>query len=111
MPTYKPELTPRDQAKYLSIARELEAAGTKVDIPNEWQEKARFLRVTIAGSPESLITQISPSIVLYAFRVRLLAERSVTMQEFEVETCWDPDVFPCYPEGQYTLSIRSGTRF
>jgi hypothetical protein len=35
-------------------------------------------------SPESLITQLSPTIVLYAFRVRLLAERGVTLQAFEV---------------------------
>ena len=27
MPTYKPELTLREQAKYLSIAKELQAAG------------------------------------------------------------------------------------
>jgi hypothetical protein len=111
MPTYKPDLTPRDQAKYLSIARELEAAGTKVDIPNEWQEKARFLRVTIAGSPESLITQISPTIVLYAFRVRILAERSVTLQEFEVVTRWDLDVFSCYPQGRTPYRFAPGLHF
>ena len=61
MPTYKPELTSKEQAKYLSIARELEAAGTRVDIPDGWQQNARFLRVTIAGSPESILTQLSPS--------------------------------------------------
>jgi hypothetical protein len=111
MPTYKPELTPREQAKYLSIARELEAAGTRVDIPNEWQENARFLRVTIAGSPESLITQLSPSMVLYTFRVRLLAERSVTLQEFEVATRWDPGVFSCYPEGRTPYRFAPGLDF
>jgi hypothetical protein len=111
MPTYKPELTPREQTKYLSIARELEAAGTKVDIPDEWQENARFLRVTIAGSPESLIIQLSPSIVLYIFRVRLLAERGVTLQEFEVETPWDPGVSPCYPEGRTPYRFAPGLDF
>jgi hypothetical protein len=99
MPTYKPELTPREQAKYLSIAMEQKAAGTRVDIPHEWQENARFLRITIAGAPESLITQISPWIVLYAFRVRLVAERSVTLQQFEVAASWDSAIFSCYPRG------------
>jgi hypothetical protein len=111
MPTYKPELTPREQTKYLSIARELEAAGTRVDIPDEWQENARFLHVTIAGSPESLITQLSPTIVLYAFRVRILAEHSVTLQEFEVATRWDPGVSPCYPEGRTPYRFDPGLDF
>jgi len=111
MPTYKPELTPREQGKYLSIARELEAAGTRVDIPNEWRENERFLHITIAGSPESLITQLSPSKVLYAFRVRLLAERSGTVQGFEVETCWDQGVFPCYPEGRPPYRFSPGLDF
>jgi hypothetical protein len=111
MPTYKPELTPSEQAKYLSIAMEQKAAGTKVNIPHEWQEKARFLRVTIAGSPESLITQISPTIVLYAFRVRLLAERGVTLQAFEVGTSWDADISACYPEGRTPYRFASGLEF
>jgi hypothetical protein len=48
----------------LIFAAVQKAAGTRVDIPHEWQENARFLRVTIAGSPESLTTQLSPTIVL-----------------------------------------------
>jgi hypothetical protein len=111
MPTYKPELTPREQAKYLSIAMEQKAAGMRVDIPHEWQAKARFLRVIIAGSPESLITQISPTIVLYAFRVRLLAERGVTLQAFEVGTSWDADIFDCYPEGRTPYRFAPGLEF
>ncbi len=111
MPTYKPELTQREQAKYLSIARELEAAGTRVDIPDEWQENARLLRITIAGSPESLIIQLSPSIVLYIFRVRLVAERGVILQEFEVATRWDPGVSPCYPEGRTPYRFAPGLDF
>jgi hypothetical protein len=111
MPTYKPKLTRREQAKYLSMAKELEAAGTRVDIPEEWQENARFLHVTLAGSPESLITQLSPTIVLYALRVRLLAERSVTLQEFEVVTRWDPGVFSCYPEGRIPYRFAPGLDF
>jgi hypothetical protein len=111
MPTYKPELTSREQGKYLSIARELQAAGTKVDIPDEWQENARFLRVTFAGAPESLITQLSPMIVLYAFRVRILAEHSVTLQEFEVVTRWDPDVYSCYPQGRVPYRFAPGLDF
>jgi hypothetical protein len=111
MPTYKPKLTRREQAKYLSIARELEAAGTRFEIPDEWQENNRFLHVTIAGSPESLITQLSPTIVLYALRIRLLAERSVTLQEFEVVTCWDPDVFSCYPQGRTPYRFAPGLDF
>jgi hypothetical protein len=111
MPTYKPELTPREQQKYLSIARELEAAGTRVDIPHEWQENALSLRITIAGSPESLITQLAPSIVLYALRVRFLAERSVTLQEFEVVTHWDTGVFSCYPQGHAPYRFARGLDF
>jgi hypothetical protein len=111
MPTYKPELTSREQGKYLSIARELQAAGARVDIPDEWQENARFLRVTIAGSPESLITQLSPSIVLYAFRVRLLAEHGGRLQEFEVATCWDPGISPSYAEGRTPYRFAPGLDF
>jgi hypothetical protein len=111
MPIFKPVLTRREQAKYLSIARELEAAGTRVNTPDEWQDDVRFLRVTIAGSPESLITQISPTIVLYALRVRLLAEHCVTLQEFEVVTRWDPGVFSCYPQGRTPYRFAPGLDF
>jgi hypothetical protein len=111
MPTYKPELTLREQGKYLSIARELQAAGTKVDIPDEWQENARFLRVTFAGAPESLITQLSPMIVLYAFRVRILAEHCVILQEFEVVTRWDPGIFSCYSQGRTPYRFGPGLDF
>ena len=111
MPTYKPELTSKEQGKYLSIAREVQASGTRVDIPDEWQENARFLHVTFAGSPESLITQLSPTIVLYAFRVRILAEHSVTLQEFEVVTRWDPGVFSCYPQGRTPYRFAPGLDF
>jgi hypothetical protein len=100
LPTYKPELTRKEQAKYLSIARELQVTGKEFEIPDEWQDNSRFLHIMIAGSPESLITQICPSIVVYAFRVRLLAERGVTVQEFEVAANWDPGISPCYSEGR-----------
>ncbi len=93
MPTYKPELTQREQAKYLSIARELEAAGTRVDIPDEWQENARLLRITIAGSPESLIIQLSPSIVLYSRYTP------------------GPGRLSLLPRGTHSVSIRPWTRF
>ncbi len=111
MPTYKPELTRNEQAKYLSIAKELETAGTKFEIPDEWQENSRFLHIMIAGSPESLITQICPSIVLYAFRVRLLAERGVTVQEFEVAANWDPGISPCYSEGRTPYRLAPALDF
>jgi hypothetical protein len=111
MPIYKPKLTSREEAKYLSIARELKAAGTEIDIPGEWLENARLLRVTIAGSPESLITQISPTIVLYALRVRLLAEHGVTLQEFEVGTRWDPGIFSCYSQGRTPYRFGPGLDF
>jgi hypothetical protein len=111
MSTYKPELTPSEQAKYLSIAEELQAAGTRVDIPDEWLENARLLRITIADSPESLITQISPTIVLYALRVRIQAEHSVTLQDFEVVTRWDPNTFSCYPRGRIPYRFAPGLDF
>ncbi len=111
MPIYKPQLTRSEQARYLKVALELAAAGVKLDIPDEWRENERFLRITIAGSPESLITQLSPSKVLYVFRVRLLAERSGTVQGFEVETCWDQGVFPCYPEGRPPYRFGPGLDF
>ena len=111
MPIYKPQLNRSEQARYLKVALELAAAGVKLDIPDEWRENERFLHITIAGSPESLITQLSPSKVLYAFRVRLLAERGGTVQGFEVETCWDQGVFPCYPEGRPPYRFGPGLDF
>ncbi len=111
MPKYKPELSPSEQAEYLSIGSELAAAGTRVDIPDEWKENAHFLHITIADSPESLITQISPTLVLYALRVRIIAERSVTLQEFDVVTHWDPNIFPCYAQGRTPYRFAPGLDF
>jgi hypothetical protein len=111
MSTYKPDLTPREQAKYLSIASELAAAGMRVDIPDEWKENAHFLHITIADSPESLIIQISPTIVLYALRVRIMAEHAVTLQEFEVVTRWDSGIFPCYAQGRTPYRFAPGLDF
>lgn len=68
MPTYKPRLTHREQARYLEVARDLAAAGAGIDIPPQCIEEACCLRLTIAPSPESMIFQLSPSTVLYVFR-------------------------------------------
>ncbi len=110
MPTYKPELTQREQAKYLSIARELEAAGTRVDIPDEWQENARLLRITIAGSPESLIIQLSPSIVLYIFRV-ISGRTWRNPSRIRGRYTLGPGRLSLLPRGTHSVSIRPWTRF
>jgi len=99
MSTYKPRLTRREQARYLEVAQDLAAAGARIDIPPECIEEACCLRLAIAPSPESMIYQLSPSKVLYVFRLRLFAERTVAVEDFEVATTWDPDIFPCYPDG------------
>ena len=111
MPIYKPELTRGSRQNIFRSHENSLPRGSGLDIPDEWRENERFLRITIAGSPESLITQLSPSKVLYALRVRLLAERSGTVQGFEVETCWDQGVFPCYPEGRAPYRFAPGLDF
>src|SRR5205814_1564884 len=111
MPTYKPRLTRNEEARYLQVAQDIAAAGSRVDIPQRWLENARCLRVTVARSPESLIYQLSPVKVLYVLRLHLLPERSVTLQEFEITTAWDLDVSSCYPDGRDLYRFAPGLDF
>ncbi len=110
MPIRRSRLSREEEREYLASLRDRQARGFNVVIPR-WLERACGLDIIIAGSPESFIIQLSPSIVLYMFRVRLVAERSVTLQEFEVTTRWDPAVFPCYSEGRTPYRFVPGLEF
>jgi len=110
MPIRKSRLSREEQRQCLASLRDRQARGFNIVIPREL-ERACGLDIIIAGSPESLITQISPTIVLYAFRVRLLAERGVTLQAFEVGTSWDADISACYPEGRTPYRFARGLEF
>lgn len=110
MPIRRSRLSREEEREYLASLRDRQARGFNVVIPR-WLERACGLDIIIAGSPESFIIQLSPSIVLYIFRVRLVAERSVTLQEFEVTTRWDPAVFPCYSEGRTPYRFVPGLEF
>jgi len=92
MPVFYDRLYVKFRRRGEGVDFEHGSAGFKVMIPRQLQ-RACGLDIIIAGSPESLITQLSP-IVLYALRVRLVAERSGTVQEFEVAASWDPGIFP-----------------
>ena len=111
MPTYKPRLTHREQARYLEVAQGLAAAGVRIDIPPAWIEEAICLRLVVAPSPESMIYELSPSKVLYALRVRLSAETTVAVHDFEIGTPWDPDIFSCYPDGHQLYRFAPGLDF
>jgi hypothetical protein len=111
MPNYKERLTRKEAARYLEVAQDHAAAGARLDIPSEWARADRFLHLSLAPSPESLIYQLSPSKVLYVLRLRLVPERSTTVQEFEITTAWDRDVIPCYPDGHSLYQFASGLDF
>ena len=110
MPIRKSRLSREEERQCLASLRDRQARGFNVVIPRRL-ERACGLDIIIAGSPESLITQLSPTIVLYALRVRLLAEHSVNLQHFEVAASWDPDIFPCYPKGRTPYRFAPGLEF
>jgi len=110
MPIRKSRLSREEQRQCLASLRDRQARGFNVVIPRQL-ERACVLDIIIAGSPESLITQLSPTIVLYALLVRLVAERSGTVQEFEVAASWDPGIFPCYPKGRTPYRFARGLEF
>jgi hypothetical protein len=111
MPIYKQRLTRKEEARYLEVAQDHAAAGARLDIPSEWARADRFLHLSLAPSPESLIYQLSPSKVLYVLRLRLVPERNTTVQEFEITTAWDRDVIPCYPDGRGLYQFASSLDF
>ena len=112
MPIYKPRLTRSERAKYLPVAEDLLARGVELDIPDEWRYSARALRIMIAGPPASSIYQLASGLVVYAARVKLLAERgSFILQDFQITPAWDCDVFPCGPEGGTTYRFAPGLEF
>ena len=85
------------------------SAGAKLDIPKEWLDNTRCLRLTVARSPDSMIHQLSPSSVLYVLRLKVVAQRSVTVQEFEITAAWDPGIFSCYPDGRGLYRFAPGS--
>jgi len=99
IPIYKPRLTRSEQAKYLRVAQELLAAGVELNIPDEWSDNARALRITIGGPPASSIYQLASGLVVYAVYVIILAERGgVILRDFQIMPAWDPAVSECGPE-------------
>ena len=98
MPIRRSRLSREEEREYLASLRDRQARGFNVVIPR-WLERACGLDIIIAGSPESFIIQLSPSSVLYVLRLKVLAERSVTVQEFEITAAWDPCTFSCYSAG------------
>ena len=94
MPILKPRLTPREQGKYLRVAEELLGGGLALEIPDEWRDSTRALRIEIGGAPASSICQLAGGIVVYVVRMKLVAERGgVILEDFQIKPAWDPDVF------------------
>jgi hypothetical protein len=109
MPIYKPRLTRSEQAKYLRVAQELLAAGVELNIPDEWSDNARALRITIGGPPASSIYQLASGLVVYAVYVIILAERGgVILQDFQIMPAWDPAVSECGPEKETGYRFATG---
>jgi hypothetical protein len=106
VPIFKPRLTRREQAKYLTAAEELLAGGLALEIPDEWRDNTHALHIEIGGPPASSIYQLASGIVVYVVRVKLVAERGgMILEDFEITPAWDSSVYPCGSErGSYRLA-------
>jgi len=90
VPIFEPRLTRREQAKYLTVAKELLAGGP----------------------PASSIYQLASGLVVYIVRVKLGAERGgVILEDFEITPAWDPDVYPCGSEGGTSYRLAAGLEY
>ena len=111
MPTYKPELTRKEQAKYLSIAKEQRRHGTRVEIPREWQENSSFLARYDCGLAGKLDNPDLPVDCSVRFSGENTGRTERNLQEFEVADKLGPGHLSMLPRGADSLSICSRTRF
>jgi hypothetical protein len=95
MPMRKSRLNREDRSKYSDAAQGLKRAGLIPEIPREWLEYARALKVELDALRENVLLDLGlfSRISYYAVWVHMIAERSkVTLLHHEFATDWDDQI-------------------
>jgi hypothetical protein len=95
MPIRKLRLSRADQAKYLDRLKKLRAEGLDFEIPEEWVENSRALDIVLAGPAENTVIETPSHGVVYAVRIRGVAQRSGSIvTEWDLCTDYDDQIVP-----------------
>lgn len=83
------------EAEHAYYLREMQSEGLDLEIPEEWEERARVLDIVVAGPAESTVFETTTGGVAYAVRIRAVAVRSgVILAAWGLSTDYDHQIEP-----------------
>ena len=93
MPVKRPQLTRQEQTRYLECAKELQAAGLEIKIPDDWQENSRTLDIFVAPLEGNLLCELSTGVTACAIHVELISLRSnLILKDPRIASDWDSEL-------------------
>jgi hypothetical protein len=95
MPIKKSRLSQAAVGMHLDYLRQLQVDGLDVEIPEDWEENSRALKVVLAGPAENIVFESPTGGVHYAVLFRSVAERSGSaLTDWGMSTRYDDQIVP-----------------
>lgn len=113
MPRRKSRLSREEEAMYSDCLRQLQDEGIPVEIPGEWQEAIRVLKIGVGAPWENMIFNLHRGgAAYYAIRVRLVALWSgLILSDLEITTARDNQLTPLYIDDRNKTLALGGMTF
>lgn len=92
MSTIKRTLSLAETIANLARARKMSACGVRLQIPEEWEERARSLDIMVDGDFPATVFDLDSGTAAYAIWVRLVARRRVMLMDCRLATDCDGDI-------------------
>ncbi|HEX3352952.1 MAG TPA: hypothetical protein VHS34_09035 [Terriglobales bacterium] len=92
MPTIKRTLSLAETLANIARARKMIACGVDLQIPEEWEERARPLDIMVDGDFPATAFDLDSGTAAYAVWVRLVARRRVMLMDCRLATSCDDDI-------------------
>jgi len=93
MPKKRLRLNRQEQKRYLACAKELQAAGLDLEIPDEWQENSRSLDIFVASAEGNILCELSTGITACAIHVELVSLRgNLILKNSTIASEWDSEL-------------------
>jgi hypothetical protein len=97
MAILKARLNRAERRQYLASAKELQAAGFDVEIPQEWKDESVYISTKCRLG--SVVCDVENGSVAYAIGVRVVARRPrVILVECRIKTDWDTPILVPAPK-------------
>jgi hypothetical protein len=92
MPIHKPRNSREQEAVYLDRLRQLQAEGIDVEIPEEWSQRDRALKIIVAPPAASSVCESRTGSIIYIVLVRLVPRSGLLLTDSDINTRWDNQI-------------------